>query len=168
MPEPLPQEGVAIQSMGDLRKLPPEILIEKLIQANRQLQDERRQAVRKDVEAKSYIKTEYDRLRGATAQHIRDLEEQNSALLKSLTRLQTESDRFREQITTLQVKLEAALHGRNGAPLPPDDAGRPYSWTEPTQLGAPLSTHAIPPPLSGDPIPPKPPSAPVVQAHPAP
>lgn len=173
MTDPLPQEGVPIQSMGDLKKLPVETLIEKLVQANRALQEEKRLSLRKDVEARATIKVECDRLRSATSQHVRDLEEQNSTLLKSLTRLQMENDRHRQEITTLQVKLEAALADREDTPPRTPHVARALAAApDPMHAGAPLSMPPSSPALSGDPIPPKPPPAPgipvVVQAQPVP
>lgn len=165
MPDPLPQDGVPIQSMGDLKKLPVETLIEKLMQANRALQEEKRQSVRKEAEMRTLIKVECDRLRSATSQHTRDLEEQNSTLLKSLTRLQIENDKCKQEITTLQVKLEAALAARLEAPPEPAHAGRAFAPApDPMHAGAPLAMPPASPALTGDPIPPKPPpqSIPVI------
>jgi septal ring factor EnvC (AmiA/AmiB activator) len=166
MPDPLPQDGVPIQSMGDLKKLPVETLIEKLMQANRALQEEKRQSARKESETRNFIKIECDRLRNATSQHLRDLEDQNSTLLKSLTRLQIENDKCRHEITTLQVKLEAALTDRPEAPQETAHAGRALAPTpDGMHAGAPLAMPPASPALTGDPIPPKlpaPQSVPVV------
>lgn len=104
---PMPVEGVPIPSMGDLKKLPPEQLVEKIVQANRALQ-------RRDGEWSLKLQQECNRLRTATAQHVKELEETNSTLLRSLTRLQMENDKLKSQITTLEVKLEAACMNGNG------------------------------------------------------
>lgn len=170
MPDPLPQEGVAIQSMNDLKKLPVEVLIEKLMQANRALQEEKRQSARKDTEARAMIKLECDRLRSATSQHVRELEEQNTTLLKSLTRVQIENDKCKHEITTLQVKLEAALEYRMAITPEAAHAGRALApVAEAMHPGTSLAMPPASPALSGDPIPPKPPPPPsvpvVVQAQ---
>lgn len=99
-------EGITIQSMADLKKLPPEVLIEKITASNRLVQEEKRNSARKESELQSRIRLECDRLRSATSQHVRELEEQNTTLLKSLTRLQMENDKLKQEITTLQVRIE--------------------------------------------------------------
>lgn len=169
MTNPLSQEGVAIQSMSDLKKLPPEALIEKFQQAARALDEEKRHSARKEQDAAVRLRMECDRLRTTTAQHIREIEEQNTTLLKSMTRLQIENDKLKHEITTLQVKLEMASsnnHPRHepAMPLPlrhyPE--GEPLSSA--SHPGAPLAIAAPAPVLSGDMIPPKLP--PVPQAAP--
>lgn len=173
MSTPLPQDGVPIQSMADLKSMPVETLIEKLMQANRSLQEEKRQSSRKDGEMRAFVKQECDRLRSVTSQHTRDLEEQNTTLLKSLTRLQNENDKLKQENTTLQVKLEAAL-SRYEATTPEAAAATRtlLPMSEPMHAGAPLSMPSPAPSLSGDPVPSKPPSSMpvtvVVQAQPAP
>lgn len=101
---PMPAEGVPIPTMGDLKKLPPEQLVERIVQANRALQ-------RKDAEWSQRLRQDMHQLRTATAQHVKELEEQNSTLLRSLTRLQMDNDKLKSQVTTLEVKLEAAMNG---------------------------------------------------------
>jgi len=92
-------DGIALPQTADPRKMDPKALWD-------QLQEERRAADRRVLEEKQRSRMELERLRGATSQHIKDLEDQNKALLRSLSRLQRENDDLNREITTLQVKLD--------------------------------------------------------------
>lgn len=157
MTEPLQKQGVAIQSIGELKKLPPETLIDMLQESNRALQEEKRQGARREQDANSRVKMECDQLRKATATHTRELEEQNNTLLKSLTRLQAENDKLRQDIAKLEVKIELSSNGNNrGADTGAGGTHRPLVATEAiAHPGDRLSVSEPSTRLSGEALPPK-------------
>lgn len=154
---PNPAEGVPLPSMADLKKLPSEALIEQIRQANQALQQEKQASFRKDREWEARLKLECDRLRTATAQHNRELEEQNSTLLKSLTRLQGDLDKAKQEITTLQVRIEI-FQSQNGREEHTPAARALAHAPEPQHLGTTQLAPSSAPALMGAELPPKPPN----------
>lgn len=98
-----PDEGFPIP---DPKQLSTKELLEKLAHANRELQEERKKADRRIYEEQAKSRMDLERLRGTTANHTRDLENQNSALLKSLSRLQMEVEKLQVENMTLRIKLD--------------------------------------------------------------
>jgi hypothetical protein len=98
-----PDEGVPIP---DPKQLSSKELLEKLAYANRELQEERKKVDRRIYEEQAKSRMDLERLRGTTANHTRDLENQNSALLKSLSRLQIEVEKLQVENMTLKIKLD--------------------------------------------------------------
>lgn len=94
------EQGVPIP---DPRKLSQEELIALLQKATSDLQELRRATERRLHEADVKARTDLDRLRAATSGHAKDLEAQNSALLKSLARLQMEVDALRSEVAVLRA-----------------------------------------------------------------
>lgn len=111
MVEPMAEAGVPIM---DPKKLDTKDLIDRLTKANTENQEIRRNADRKLAEAAEKHRLELDRLRGTTANHIRDVEAENKALLRSLSRLQIESDGLRNENIVLKSKLDSNGHRENG------------------------------------------------------
>lgn len=145
-----PAEGIPIPQTADPKKLDPKVLVE-------QIHEERRTAERRVAEERQRGRMELDRLRGATSQHIRDLEDQNKALLRSLSRLQLENDRLNEELVTLRVKLENNGVREEPQAAPPQPV-RPASivpMPDPIRLGPTLSiVPPAAPTLGGEPVPP--------------
>lgn len=106
MVEPMAEAGVPIM---DPKKLDAKDLIDRLTKANTENQEIRRNADRKLAEAAEKHRLELDRLRGTTANHIRDVEAENKALLRSLSRLQIEADALRNENIVLKSKLESKV-----------------------------------------------------------
>lgn len=168
-----PAEGVALPSIADLKKLPVEALIQKIADANRALMVEKQQSTRKDAEAAARLKLECDRLRAATSQHNRELEEQNTMLLKMLTKSQQENDKLKTEVTALQVRLDVLQAGRAAAQdapgsvraLPPSQELPALPLAAAPELGTTPLAIAPGPKLEGIALPPRPPSS---QAAPVP
>ena len=104
MVEPMVEGGVPIM---DPKKLDAKDLIDRLTKANTENQEIRRNADRKLAEASEKHRVQLDQLRGTTANHIRDVEAENKALLRSLSRLQAEADGLRNENIVLKSKLES-------------------------------------------------------------
>lgn len=138
--------GTPIPSNQDLKKLSQAELLERLAQANYAIQEANRNAERRVNDEKIRSKQEMDRLRTATAQHTKDLENQNQVLLRSLSRLQADLDKLQEEAVTLRVRLSNGNGYRS-------DEGRPSAVAEPIQLGSSVPIAAPTPQLSGDAIP---------------
>ncbi len=111
MVEPMVEGGVPIM---DPKKLDVKDLIDRLTKANTENQEIRRNADRTLAATVEKHRLEIDRLRGTTANHIRDVEAENKALLRSLSRLQIESDALRNENIVLKSKLESNGHRDNG------------------------------------------------------
>jgi len=90
----LPQDGVPIQ---DPKKLDQKELLERLQKSTAELGDVRRAAERRVLEAEAKSKSDLDRLRSVAADPAKGLREENSALVKSLVRLQADVDTLREE-----------------------------------------------------------------------
>lgn len=138
------EAGVPIPSAQDLKKLSQQELLEKLAQANFSIQEANRIAERRVAEEKARSKQEMDRLRAATSQHTRDLENQNRVLLQSLSRLQSDLDKYQEEVVTLRVRL--------GNGYKSDEQSRP-GMSEPVTPGSTVQIAHPSPTLSGDAIP---------------
>lgn len=154
--EQVPENGFTFQSANDLKKLPPEKLVDMLVQAGRA-------SDRRLLEEKQRSRADLERLRNTNSQHIRDLENQNGTLLKMLTRVQGENDQLKAEVVTLQVRLEGALSTAAAAagarldeapvqkiPIAEVVASSPASVTPPAPI--PIATSSGPS-LSGEPIP---------------
>lgn len=130
-------EGVPVPLQPEPLKDDPQVLKEKIIQLTRQIQSERQAAAQTLASAQAKSRAEMDKLRQATGQHGRDLENQNSALLQSLGRMKAETDELQKRIMMLEIQ------GSQGQPIARVQA-EPTS-TVPIALGAPaLSGEAIP------------------------
>lgn len=114
-----PQLGVGGLALPvpDIRHLEQKDLLERLAQANRDRQDDRLKFDRLLQAAQVNGKVDIERLRATTASHMRDLEAQNSALLKSLARLQGDVERLERENLTLRVTAG------NAVPATPPPAG---------------------------------------------
>ena len=102
---PVPQvAGVVTGSpVPDIRHLDQKDLLERLAQANRDRQDDRQRFEKQLQTLNTQRAVDIERLRATTAGHTRDLESQNSALLKSLARLQADVERLERENLTLRV-----------------------------------------------------------------
>jgi hypothetical protein len=104
MVEPMSEGGVPIM---DPKKLDTKDLMDRLQKVNTEMVEMRRNTDRKLAETAEKHRLELDRLRGTTANHIRDVEAENKALLRSLSRLQIESDALRNENIILKSKVDA-------------------------------------------------------------
>src|SRR4029077_21204227 len=143
-----PDSGTPIPSVQDLKKLSNQELLDRLAQANYSIQEANRNADRRVNEEKLRSKQEIDRLRAATAQHTKDVENSNQVLLRSLSRLQADLDKLQEENVTLRVRM-------NGNAYRQEDT-RPPSVSE-VHLGSSVPIAPATPQLSGDAIPQQPP-----------
>lgn len=100
-------------ALPDLKHLEQKDLLERLAQATRELKDERLKFDRQLQVAQTQAKVDIERLRATTAVHVRELEAQVSALLKSLSRLQADVERLERENLTLRV-----MAGNGHAELP--------------------------------------------------
>ena len=100
-----PDSGVPIPSVQDLKKLSNQELLDRLAQANYAIQEANRNAERRVNEEKQRSRQEIDRLRAATSQHTKELENSNQVLLRSLSRLQADLDKLQEENVTLRVRM---------------------------------------------------------------
>jgi DNA repair exonuclease SbcCD ATPase subunit len=108
MSEPnMPEAGTPIQ---DPKKLGAQELLERLQKATTELIEMKRNYERTLAVEKDKAKVELDRLRGTTANHIRDVEGEARALTRSLSRLQAEADQLRSENIVLRSKLESNGH----------------------------------------------------------
>lgn len=98
-------QGVPIP---DIKHLDQKDLMEKLAASTRDRQDERVKYERMIAALEQRGKSDLDKLRSATALHTQDLEAQNKALLKAISRLQQEVDRLEKENTALRV--QAGIH----------------------------------------------------------
>lgn len=115
MLEAMSEGGVPIV---DPKKMDPKDLLDRLQKATQEIQENRRNSDRKLAEASEKARLEMDRLRGTTANHIRNVEDENKALLRSLSRLQIEADGLRGENIVLKSRLESSGNGhghREGA-----------------------------------------------------
>jgi len=147
-----PDSGTPIPSVQDLKKLSNQELLDRLAQANYSIQEANRNSDRRVNEEKMRSKQEIDRLRAATAQHTKDLENSNQVLLRSLSRLQADLDKLQEENVTLRVRLgNGNGNGYRG------DEGRSAPISEPVHLGSNVPIAPAAPQHSGDAIPQQPP-----------
>ena len=142
-----PDSGIPIPSVQDLKKLSNQELLDRLAQANYAIQEAHRNAERRVNEEKQRSRQEIDRLRAATSQHTKELENSNQVLLRSLSRLQADLDKLQEENVTLRVRM-------NGNGYKPEES-RPAGVPE-VHLGTnvPIAPGAMQ--LSGDAIPQQP------------
>lgn len=94
----------------DIKHLEAKELLERLAQSNRDRQDERQRYEKQLQAASTQRAVDVERLRATTAGHTRDLESQNSALLKSLARLQADVERLEREVLTLRVTAGNGVH----------------------------------------------------------
>jgi hypothetical protein len=111
----LPAEGIPIQ---DPKKLDPKELLERLQKATTELGDVRRAAERRVLEVEAKSRADLDRLRSVTADHAKGLREENSALVKSLVRLQADVDTLREENAVMKGRLLAPAAKPQTVPFP--------------------------------------------------
>lgn len=140
-------EGTPIPSVQDLKKLTPPELLDRLGQANYAIQEANRNAERRVNDEKIRSRQDLERLRAANSQHIKDLENQNQVLLRSLSRLQGDLDKMQEEVVTLRVRLSNG----NGSYRP--EEARASAVAEPIQLGTSVPIATPTPQLSGESVP---------------
>jgi hypothetical protein len=138
-------EGTPIPSVQDLKKLTQQELLDRLGQANYAIQEANRNAERRVNDEKIRSRQDLERLRAANSQHIKDLENQNQVLLRSLSRLQGDLDKLQEEVVTLRVRLS------NGNGYRSEEARA--SAVPEIQLGTSVPIASPTPQLSGDAIP---------------
>lgn len=96
-------EGVAIPQPEPLKDDPQALKVE-IMRLTRQIQTERQATAQTLGAERAKSKAEMDKLRQATSQHGRDLENQNSALLQSLGRMKAENDELQRKVMMLEVQ----------------------------------------------------------------
>lgn len=97
-------EGTPIPTPIDQSKDDPQVLRAEILRLSRQLQAERQAAAQTLASERNKWRAEMDKLRQATSQHGKDLENQNSALLQSLGRMKAENDELQRTIMRLEVR----------------------------------------------------------------
>jgi chromatin segregation and condensation protein Rec8/ScpA/Scc1 (kleisin family) len=101
-------EGVPIQQ-PEPPKDDPQALKVEIMRLTRQIQAERQASAQTLATERAKGKAEMDKLRQATSQHGRDLENQNSALLQSLGRMKAENDELQRKVMMLEVQSTQAV-----------------------------------------------------------
>lgn len=104
------------ERIPDPRAIDPQELMRQISDRERALQEERKHSERRVAEEKDRSRFDMDRLRAATSQHVKDIEAQNAALVRSIARLQADLDRLSIENTTLRIRLEQASNGRHPEP----------------------------------------------------
>lgn len=97
-------EGSALPAVSDPAKEDPRVLASQVARLNQQLLSERQAAAQTLASERFKCNTEMNKLRATTGQHVKDLENQNSALLQSLGRLKQENDQLQREIWALQSR----------------------------------------------------------------
>lgn len=97
-------EGTPIPQQPEPLKDDPQVLKNEIIRLTRQIQAERQATAQTLASDRAKCKAEMDKLRQATSQHGRDLENQNSALLQSLGRMKAENDELQRKVMMLEVQ----------------------------------------------------------------
>lgn len=97
-------EGVPVPQQPEPLKDDPQALKSEIMRLTRQIQSERQASAQTLAAERAKSKAEMDKLRQATGQHGRDLENQNSALLQSLGRMKAENDLLQKQIMMLEIQ----------------------------------------------------------------
>lgn len=97
-------EGVPVPQQPEPLKDDPQVLKVEIMRLTRQIQAERQAAAQMLAGERVKSKAEMDKLRQATSQHGRDLENQNSALLQSLGRMKAENDELQRKVMMLEVQ----------------------------------------------------------------
>lgn len=100
-------EGVVVPQQPEPLKDDPQALKVEIMRLARQIQSERQAAAQTLSAERAKSKAEMDKLRQATGQHGRDLENQNSALLQSLGRMKAENDELQKKIMMLEIQGQA-------------------------------------------------------------
>ncbi len=97
-------EGVPLPPQIEQTKDDPALLRAEIMKLSRQLQAERQASAQTLAVDRIKCKTEMDKLRQATYQHAKDLDNQNSALLQSLGRMKAENDELQKTIMRLELR----------------------------------------------------------------
>lgn len=97
----MPSAGIPIE---DPKQLSAPDLLERLQAATVKIQELQRSGERRVAEEKDRAKMDLERLRGTTAAHVRDVEAQNVALVKSITRIQNTLDAMERELIELRAK----------------------------------------------------------------
>lgn len=97
-------EGLPVPQQPEPLKDDPQVLKSEIMRLARQIQSERQAAAQTLSGERSKAKADMDKLRQATGQHGRDLENQNSALLQSLGRMKAENDELQKRIMMLEIQ----------------------------------------------------------------
>lgn len=128
-------DGVPLPQPIEQSKDDPQALRAEIMKLSRQLQAERQAAAQTLASERAKWKTEMDKLRQATYYHVKDIENQNSALLQSLGRMKAENDELQKTIMRLEIR---------GTQEIPRVTAEPTSTVPVTPTSPLLSGEAIP------------------------
>lgn len=94
----------------------------EVMEANRMVQEERRNAERRVVAERDRARQEIERVRAETDRKLGDMTAERRVLLRTIAQLQTENEAYERQVVLIQAKLEAIEWVRQGlvpqAPAP--------------------------------------------------
>jgi septal ring factor EnvC (AmiA/AmiB activator) len=162
--------AAAPTAFPEIRKPDLQMLLQDLAQWQRTVFDERRQSQRALADERERSRWEQERIRTEFGDRLRDFERQNDVLIRSLSRLQGDNERLREQVAVLRA---ARTNGhpppareRESQTPPAGYTGVPGAMMAPAKMEPLIVVMPPAPPLGGvfkvqvvDPLAPKPSSA---------
>lgn len=112
----------------------------EVMEANRMVQEERRNAERRVVAERDRARQEIERVRAETDRKLADMGAERRVLLRTIAQLQSENEAYERQVVLVQAKLEAIEWVRQGlVPQAPPAPAAASHMIDVTQAPMPVS-----------------------------